>query len=341
LVIAMRSTPAALIMASGQSCHARHPLMSRLLTCALLLASALLAPAAVAQSAADVAEARELFLEGAKLARQGKWAEAGERYRRSLALRRSPMTLYSLGVAQMSSDALVEALESFRAFLIETPTPKSKAYRRPAATAITELEQRVGRVSIEVQPAGAAALEVKLDGESVPVAALGRARLVNPGEHTVAAQAQGYLPASDHFTATEGGGAQVSLRLQPAPVAETPEAGGAAAEQPSYLLPALLMGGGAAVLAVGVGVGVAALGQASDAPTSDGPDAEAARTTAVVADVLGGVGLAAIAVGTVVLVLKLTSGDEPNDAAPADMETTLGRIEPWARGPVAGLGLRF
>ena len=83
----------------------------------LVLAVALVAQAAQAQSAADVAAARELFIEGAQLAREGKWVEARGRYERSLALKRAPMTLYRLGVAQMSSGALIV----FAFFMISDP----------------------------------------------------------------------------------------------------------------------------------------------------------------------------------------------------------------------------
>ena len=60
--------------------------MIRLLLCVVLLLVALVPLPAAAQSAADVAAARELFIEGAELAKAGRWQEARDRYERSLAL---------------------------------------------------------------------------------------------------------------------------------------------------------------------------------------------------------------------------------------------------------------
>jgi len=54
---------------------------------ALALAVGVLGAAgARAQSAADVTAARDLFIEGSRLAEKGKWTEARDRYERSLAL---------------------------------------------------------------------------------------------------------------------------------------------------------------------------------------------------------------------------------------------------------------
>src|SRR5262245_8834476 len=98
-----------------------------------------------AEGPADVAAARELFQEGSKLAQAGRWAEARDRYERSLRLKRAPVTLYSLGVAQRSTGQLVEALENFRAFLAEPSSPATLPYEAPARAAVDELERRVAR----------------------------------------------------------------------------------------------------------------------------------------------------------------------------------------------------
>src|SRR5690606_22178751 len=130
-----------------------------------------------AQSAADVAVAREMFIEGSELARQGRWEQARERYERSLELKRAPITLYSLGVAQQQTGQLVEALESFRAFLAEPSAPATKEYEPLARQAVQELERRVAEIELRMSPADVAGLVVKIDGVAVPAAALDRPRL--------------------------------------------------------------------------------------------------------------------------------------------------------------------
>ncbi|MBW2454911.1 MAG: hypothetical protein JRI68_10385 [Deltaproteobacteria bacterium] len=327
--------------------------MIRPLLCLAVLLLALVPAVASAQTAADVAAARELFIEGAELAKAGRWAEARQRYERSLALKHAAMTLYSLGVAQMSTGELVAALESFRAFLREPGSEASEPYRQPATDAIAELDQRVGRVTIHVEPAGVAGLDVTLDGQSVPVAALGRPRLVDPGSHALSATAPGYDRAAQEFLVAEGGSEKIAvtlpvaaLPLQPPPaLPPSPPPAPAPAplpprdtvsDQPSDfpILPVLLMGGGGALLAVGVGVGVAGLSQANDAPASDGEEANGARTKALVADVLGGAGIVAVVVGVIWLIVD---DDEPTPTGGLSSRS----VRPWAAGEVGGLTVRF
>ncbi len=324
-------------LTTGEPAIVSASIMSRLLSCVALLLLALVPRPATAQSAADVAAARELFIEGAALAKTGRWSEARDRYQRSLALKRAAITRYSLGVAQMSTGALVEALESFRAFVREPDSNTSAPYRGPATDAITELEQRVGRLTIVIAPAEIDGLEVWLDGEAVPVAALGRPRLVNPGTHTLSAVAPGYLRQASELTMPEGGSQQLAITLAPAPSDpsplldehEPPDPG--AADPGGFpVLPVVLLGGGAALLTMAIGVGVAGLSQAQDAPSSEGDEADDARTKALVADVLGGGGIVTAGVGLVLLLIH------SNDATPEP-----GAVGLWTAGSVAGLEVSF
>ena len=68
-----------------------------------------------AESPEDLARARELFVEGAKLAEAGSWEQAREKFARSLEKKRAALTLYNLGVAQEETGRLTEAVGSFRA----------------------------------------------------------------------------------------------------------------------------------------------------------------------------------------------------------------------------------
>jgi hypothetical protein len=311
--------------------------MSRLLLCVALLLLALVPRPASAQSAADVAAARELFIEGAALAKAGQWDQARDRYERSLALKHAAITLYSLGVAQMSTQALVEALESFRAFVREPASATSEPYRQPAADAIGELEQRVGRLTILIPPAQIDGLDVVLDGASVPPAALGRPRLVNPGSHALSATAPGYLQQTSQVTVAEGGSEQITITLTPQPRAPTPAqrepqpAGPQPAPSADFpVLPVVLMGGGAALLGVAIAVGVAGLNQAQDAPASEGDEADGARTKAIVADLLGGAGIVAVGVGVVLLLLDQADGTPKP-----------GAVGLWTADGLGGLQLSF
>ncbi|AUX41082.1 hypothetical protein SOCE26_024870 [Sorangium cellulosum] len=307
---------------------------------ALLAAAAgvLAAPApAAAQSAADVAVAREIFIEGSEFAKQGNWDQARERYERSLAIKRAPITLYSLGVAQQQTGLLVEALESFRAFLVEPSAPATKEYEPLARQAVQDLERRVAALEIRLSPGNVAGLAVKLDGVTVPVAALDRPRMINPGTHVVTASARGYREVRRSVSAAPGSRAILVLNLErdgvarPAagPRAVAPRglpAGEVAAAEPAAgnLVPIALLVGGLTTFAAGVAVGLVGVVNASDAPTRDGDAADAARAQALAGDLVAGAGLAAAGAGALVLLLGRPPESAPRAPAPRAAVSPLG-----------------
>lgn len=267
---------------------------------------------AAGQSAADVAAARDLFIEGSELSKAGRWEEARDRFERSLALKRAPITLYSLGVAQMSSGKHVEALESFRAFLAEPVTDTTQTYVEPARGAIEELEQRVAHLDIDVRPANLAGLVVTIDREEVPSAALGMPRLVNAGDHVVRAAAPGYASRTMAVTVAEAETKPVVVVLSRTgaseDIAPEPDASGDFPTGPVVLMAA----GGAATIA-GIGVGLAGVAEAGDAPRADSPEADAAKTKATVGDVVAAVGVGTAIAG---LLWLLLDDDAPAGAPP-------------------------
>ncbi|WP_437299107.1 hypothetical protein [Sorangium sp. So ce426] len=309
----------------------------------LLVAAAMLAaPApAAAQSAADVAVAREIFIEASELARQGRWEQARERYERSLAIKRAPITLYSLGVAQQQTGQLVEALESFRAFLVEPSAPATKGYEKLARQAIQELEHKVAALELRLSPGDAVGLEVKIDGVVVPAAALDRPRPVNPGDHTVTASAPGYREAERSVAAAPGSRAVVVLSLErevaapaapaeprvsstsaPASVAPArPVLRGAPPSSapdavPSRVVPIVLLAGGLTTVAAGAAIGLLGVASASDAPTRDGDAADAARAQALAGDIVAGAGLLAAGVGVLVMAFDRDPAGAPRKQPP-------------------------
>src|SRR5258706_5408021 len=94
------------------------PFMSRPTLAVLAIVSLLLVPPqrARAESAAEIEEARALFREGSRLAKEGRWRDAEDRFGRSLARKRAAITLYSLAVAEHRTGRLVEAIAHLRAF---------------------------------------------------------------------------------------------------------------------------------------------------------------------------------------------------------------------------------
>lgn len=270
-----------------------------------------------AESAADIAAARELFVEGSSLSREGKWGEARERFERSLALKRAAITLYSLGVAQKETGQLVEALESFRAFLLEPSEPATKPFEAPARRAVGELEQRVAELSLTIEPPDVDGLRVSIDSEEIPLAALAAARLLNPGAHHVVAEAPGYQSANTRVTLEEGSAVSIQLRLVPEEIGQSgdvlppPPPSYAIDPPPQAPLPVrdtrrwlsyALLGGGTASLTAGVALGLVSISQSTYASDRRGLEQASAENKAMAADLFGAAGIVGISVGLVLLI---------------------------------------
>jgi hypothetical protein len=289
-----------------------------------------------AQDPADIATARHLFKEGAELSRKGDWEAAADRFTRSLSIKKTPLTLYSLGVAQKNVGRLAEALESFRAFLAEPAARASEPFEQPARDAIAELERRVAHLHVVVLPADAPGLAIVVDEVPVPAVAHGRPRLVNPGAHEVTVAATGYQDVRREVTVAEGATEEVRIELEPmpeppAPAPDLPEDDllEDLTEPPFPEVPVALMASGVAVAAVGIGVGLMGVYEVPETGSPDDPAVDSARAKAIAGDVLAGVGAVTAAVGLVLLVVELTGSDEREGESA------------WIHAEGVGFGSRF
>ncbi|MBX3127424.1 MAG: hypothetical protein KF718_11950 [Polyangiaceae bacterium] len=216
-----------------------------------------LAPTAGAQSAADKGTARQLAGEGVELFRSEKWAEALDRMQRAQALFDAPVHLLYIARAQVKLGQLVEGAETYQRLIRTSLGADAPAAFKDAVNEgrkeLPDVQARIPKLRIEVEPAGAAELSVKLDDAAVPPAALGVERLTNPGEHTVVATARGYKVAEVKVALAEAATETVRLTLVVDPTAATtppPEGDGeprpGAAEESSsklgFVLSARLLG---------------------------------------------------------------------------------------------------
>jgi len=156
--------------------------------------------------------ARALFREGVGLSEQGEWADAADRFRRSLALRDSPVVAFNLATACMHLGSLVEAVELFGRAARDGDAPE--ALREAAATQLEALRPRLGRLTLEVTgPSEGVTLE--LDGEPVPRVRLGIGAPADPGTHVLSAQRGGQEVARAEVQLAESGDATLRLEIPP------------------------------------------------------------------------------------------------------------------------------
>jgi hypothetical protein len=274
------------------------------------LAAVLLAAApAAAQPADDVARARQLFVEGAKLADGGKWEAARDAFERSLKLKRAAITLYNLGVAQQETGRIAGAIESFRAFLAMPVEPATQRYVEPVRAVLPKLEARVARIELSVRPADLRGVAVRIDGRDVAPEPGGW--MVDPGSHEVIAVAPGVAELHQTFTLPEGG--KTAITLSP------PTTSGIFASM-STAVPASLGIAGAALFLAGEITFTA--GAARGSSDSSG------RSMMAAGNVIAGAGIAAAGIGLVLLLKR-----------PTQVDTA--RVAPWFAGSVGGVEVRF
>jgi hypothetical protein len=305
-------------------------------------------------SAADVAGARELAMEGIKLANAGNCKDAVEKLARAQSLHPAPTILGRLGECQVALGKLVEGTENLRQVTRDLPAHAPPAFVKAKARAERVLAanaKRVGHLHIVLHAPPDAKVALAVDGEPVRAELVGADRPTDPGAHVVTATAHGYLKASENVSVPEGADASVTIELKvdpnpteevatdgsprPVPPPPRPPAPSGPSRVPSFVA----FGAGGVGLAVGAIFGGLALGQRGtlDGECSSGkvcpPSAQGtlsslrtSSTVSTVGFVAGGVGVAA---GVVLLFVP--------SASPARKTEQGLRIQPYVGPTGAGL----
>jgi hypothetical protein len=178
-------------------------------------------------SAADVAGARALALEGIKLANAGNCKDAVEKLARAQSLHAAPSILGRLGECQVAIGKLVEGTENLRQVARE-PLPQGAppAFLKARARAervLAASARRVAHLHIVMNAPPEAKVALTVDGEPVRAELVGADRPTDPGAHVVEATARGYLKASENVSLLEGAEATVTITLKADPNAKTQE----------------------------------------------------------------------------------------------------------------------
>jgi hypothetical protein len=204
------------------------------LTSVLLGAS----PAALAQvSDAERAGARELFKEGDQLQRAGHFAEALDKFQRAQQVFAAPTNVLRIAECDAALGRLVESAEAYREVL-RTPLPAAappafQAAVDQAKAELSQVEPRVPRLVVQVQPAGVQNPQMQIDGQNVSGALLGEPIPLDTGVHKIAVLAPGYATTEQEVDLKEHDSKTVALTLNPsAPPAPAPVAAAPGAPPP-------------------------------------------------------------------------------------------------------------
>jgi hypothetical protein len=174
-----------------------------------------------AQDSGDLATARTLGTEGLRLAETGNCKEAVDKLSRAEKLHHAPTTLERLGECEIAIGHYVDGTEDLRRVLRERiPEGSPSVFLTAQSRAKAALDQAIPHIAkVRVDVAGPSSGDVVLKIDNMPVsnATLGIERPIDPGSHTIEANAPGFKPSTQRFDVNDGGSRTVSLTLERAP----------------------------------------------------------------------------------------------------------------------------
>ncbi|MBI4954038.1 MAG: hypothetical protein HY908_18590 [Myxococcales bacterium] len=200
----------------------------------------------------DEERAAELFAEGNVAFDADRFDEAYAKYTAAYALLPSTEIGGNLGLTELRLGKFCDAGEHLRTALEHASLALEAAKRERMKASLAEAESKSARLAITVNVPGA---EVRVGEAVVGHAPLARAVCVAPGHSVVSARPRGYLPGRVEVEALAGESRSVELTLSPE----------ATDESIGYAPGAVVLGLGAAGMAIGAGLLAAAGGNASDA----------------------------------------------------------------------------
>jgi len=185
---------------------------------ALLLGAVVATPALAQPLAPDApaARARSLFEQANEALDAGRFAEARDLLRRSMAVFPTPSAAFNLAQALRGTGETRESLAVLEALLADRRHELTAERRAEAHSLQQAIVAELG--SIRIDACCAPRIELRVDGALVRAVrdrAIAVAVSVDAGTHVVTASATGRSTVERHARVTRGGVAHVDLRLAP------------------------------------------------------------------------------------------------------------------------------
>jgi alkanesulfonate monooxygenase SsuD/methylene tetrahydromethanopterin reductase-like flavin-dependent oxidoreductase (luciferase family) len=182
---------------------------------ALGVASALGGPPALAQTAEELAAARQVFGEGKALEGKAQWAEALEKFKKVAMVKMTPQVRFHIALCEENLGRFVSAIKGFELASEEARSAGSSAaeVEKLAPERAAALRGRVGKLRLEVS---GKLIDSRVLLDDAPVAAreLGTDILVDPGAHVVEVRDRdGKSTFKQDVTVAEKGAARIELSL--------------------------------------------------------------------------------------------------------------------------------
>jgi hypothetical protein len=174
------------------------------------------APARAAPSDAELATARELFVEAERDEDAGRWIDALEKLRRISWVKQTAGVQYHQALCEEHLGQLATALTDYAAAGAQARSEDAQDVLGPVATRLAELSPRVPRLTIRVIP-DVPGTTVTLDGEVLTPSRMSSPIPVDPGVHRVEATATDFSPAVATVTLQERDATVLDLKLARVP----------------------------------------------------------------------------------------------------------------------------
>lgn len=342
--------------ASEQLCASKAPPkgLARRARFAPLLSAVALVVATPRHAAADPAAAEALFQEGRRLLQRGEIDEACEQLGESQRLDPSSGTLINLADCHERQGKTATAWAEFLAASRLAVVQKNNSRAEEAGRRATVLESQLSYLTLRVAapPPG---LKVQRDGQPVQGVQLGARLPVDPGEHSIVAEAPGYA-RYEALVTVQAGGDDVRVWIPPlwvgtgglsesvpSPVKARGRAAEPAPSSPSERRTLGYVAGGLGALSLGVGAffGFKAIASNNDAeracpthstcPPAALEERSRADTQAWASNITIGAGLVGLAVGGYLIFF------DPSRTAPPSGQASRGRLA--VRVAPGGLGI--
>ena len=168
---------------------------------------------------AERAAARDLFTKGDAAQRAGNYAEALDDFSRAQQIFSAPTNLLRIAECQALVGKLVESTETYKTIL-RTPLPAGSPPAFQAAIdqakgELPQVEPRVPKVTITVDPKNVQNAQMQIDGVNVSGALIGEPMQLDPGPHKVLVFAPGYVSSEQTVTLKEKDAKTVPFTLKP------------------------------------------------------------------------------------------------------------------------------
>ncbi len=295
-------------------------------------------PAAAQQDARNPAVAEALFEEAQRLAKDGDFENACPKFKQSYDADPAGGTLVNLADCYERQGKTALAWSTFREARLVAQREGRKDRVAFCEERLKKLEGTLSRLTITVVSDHSPGQIVTLDGVALGETAWGVALPVDPGKHELRAEAPGKQPFVIAFEVS-GSGSTHEVEVPPlanepsakqpaqAPANEEPRASGSASGG-TNTLGWVVLGGGVVALGVGSYFGLQAISHwdernalcESGCTEKAKDEGDQAQTSATISTIGFGVGIAAVAVGSYLL---LSSGKEKPAASARSRQISL------------------